>query len=154
MDTVGQAKKNNPCLAVDRILEIKRRNLLLDDKIFSKYGSGNSLKIKDDSYINLLKQNSEKIEDMGFKIMDLEEEKGLELIFPKEQEELTIEKRMEILKERKKELYIALGLEKEKSQTQKLCEETIEEQRDTMGKIAIKNEIDRQKEEAEQKKQK
>lgn len=142
--TVQEATENNPCLRINEVLQRKKQKILKDDKIFSNL-SGDSVYIYDENYIDLLKQNSDKIKKLGFKIetdMDFEEDKeSLKLKISAPIEGITIEDNMEKLKNQKRNLYIALGLEKEKSQTQILCEQTLTEQCDTIGKKNIQNEI-------------
>lgn len=148
-ETLDNANKNNPCLNANKIVEIKKIKELKDDKVFSGYNADNSLSISNKEMIQLLLKNAEKVEKIGFKIdyyapeEDMSEE--LKLTFPQDdKKEMTIEEQIEGLKKHKKELYIALGLEKEKSRTQLLGKQTLDEQNDTKGKSVVQNEMNRQ----------
>lgn len=148
LETLESATEKNPCLNVRQIIENKKCKEIKDNKIFSNYSSGNSLLTSDSEIIELLMKNASKIEELGFQIdyADPEDDYDyLRLNFPSNQKKNgSIEEEIEFLKQNKKRLYIALGLEKEKTQTQKLGEETIEEQKDTKGKDDIQNEMSRQ----------
>lgn len=144
---IKQAEEENPQLMVTSILTLKRKEALKDDKIFAKYNSSSAFRVTDKKYLDLLRQNEDKLKNIGFEIEDTEEEindENLILKFPKIERGLPISKDVEILSQYKKQLYVALGLEKDKTQTQKLGEQTLEEQNDTIGKNNVQSEISRQ----------
>lgn len=145
-NTLEEAKERNCCLDVDNIMQYMKRKALKDKYGFLKSFSHPT--ISDKQYIDLFKQNRKKVEDIGFKVEILEAdeiyEEAVELIFPEEDNSLPIEEQINFLKNKKKQLYIALGLEKEKSQTQILGQQTLEQQNDTVGKSNVQNELSRQ----------
>lgn len=144
---IKQAEKENPQLMVNSILAFKRKETLKDDKIFANYNSSSAFRVTDKKYLDLLRINVDKLKDIGFEIEDAEEEiddPNLILKLPKTESGLPISKDIEKLSQYKKQLYIALGLEKDKSQVQKLGEQTLVEQKDTIGKKDVQNEISRQ----------
>lgn len=148
LGTIEEAKQNNKALFVNHILQNKKRKILKDDKIFSKYSSGNSTTVNAPEYIELLVQNKDKIDGLGIKVELFDDEEFdlhyATVNFPDDDRNSSIEQQMSNLENYKKQLYIAIGLEKETSQTQNLGAQTIEQQNDTRGKSEVKNEISRQ----------
>lgn len=147
-NTSENAQKNNLCLNVNLIINNERKKRLQDDKIFSSYSSDNSTRIYDEKYVRLLEQNKDKVKALGIDLeLSEDEEFGMKyakITIQELEKNATIEEQMEKLVQDKRKLYIALGLEKEKSQTQILGQQTLDEQNDTVGKSNVQNELSRQ----------
>ena len=127
--TIKEATNNNTCMIISTFLENLLKVQIKDEKAFAhECGSGfdMSYDIHDKGYIQNIISNKDKLEQLGFKISFMEEEKSLNLAFPEinkeDKESLTIEQITNKTLELRKRLYETL-------QRQALKEDDDEQQR-------------------------
>ena len=139
--TISEAKKSNPELFIYSIINPKMKEMIEDDKRVLEHFSGNKMIVRDKRYIEQIKSNLDEIQEAGFSIKEPDECGGnFYITFPEDDENVTIEQKMENLGKNKKTLYKILGLE-EKGIVQRLGEETLLEQYDTIGKLEVSNQM-------------
>lgn len=98
------------------------------------------MSVKNEKYVEIIRNNIDKLEAIGFSIEEPDEYGNpFSIKFPKAQDYITIEQQLTNLANNKQILYRILGLEK--GIAQRLGEETLAEQNDTIGKFSVQNEI-------------